>query len=225
MSDTPALIRLDNVLKVYGLARIQALGPISLSIAKGDFVAVRGPSGSGKSTLLNVIAGLTPATSGEVYYNGRPFPRIHNKASWRRNKIGFIFQDFYLYPGFTVLENVLLPMANCIIMMPKWTTKARDMLHELGLGGKLRQNINTLSTGERQRVCVARALLNDPEIILADEPTGSLDSKNTVKILEVLKHINEEKNTTVLMVTHDDNVVSYAKRQINILDGVIRNGS
>ncbi|MFA5088598.1 MAG: ABC transporter ATP-binding protein [Candidatus Omnitrophota bacterium] len=222
MSETgPALIRTEAVSKIFPQTSAHALEDVSLSIAAGEFVVVRGPSGSGKSTLLNILAGLIPATSGTVYFQGVPFSRLRNKARFRRENIGFVFQDFYLYPGFTVAENIVLPLANRLFAPRRALRKAQDLLAYLGMEKKIRQNVNTLSSGERQRVCIARAMLSDPPLILADEPTGCLDTANTDRILTLLQDINKNKGAAILMVTHDDHVAARAQRQIVIVDGKI----
>ena len=213
------VVRTVNLTKVFPQSSVRALDDINLAVTGGEFVCIKGPSGSGKSTLLNTLAGLIDPTDGEVWIQGRRLQDIRNKALFRRQSIGFIFQDFYLYPDFTVLENVLLPFIRSFAFDRKLSDKARRILTDIGMGGKLRQNVNTLSTGERQRTCIARAILHDPALILADEPTGNLDSKNAVLTLEILKKINTEHQATILMVTHDEQVMHYAGRVISIVDG------
>ncbi|MBN2484013.1 MAG: ABC transporter ATP-binding protein [Candidatus Omnitrophica bacterium] len=219
----PPLLNVDRVSKLFTSGRTQALNDISFKAHQGEFLSIYGPSGSGKTTLLYIIAGLIRPSKGEVFIRGKSLSAIPNLPCMRRKTIGFIFQDFYLYPSFTVLENVLLPNVNQFTLAKKWVIKAETLLHQLGIHRKARQNINELSCGERQRVCIARALLNDPALILADEPTGSLDSENSINVLEILQKINEQRNTTILMVTHDTSVSKYAHRNIEIIDGKIRN--
>ncbi len=213
------VVRTFNLTKVFPQSSVRALDDINLEVTTGEFVCIKGPSGSGKSTLLNTLAGLIDPTDGEVWIQGRRLQDIRNKALFRRQNIGFIFQDFYLYPDFTVLENVLMPFIRSFAFDRRLSDKARRILTDIGMGGKLRQNVNTLSTGERQRTCIARAILHDPALILADEPTGNLDSKNAVLILEILKKINTDHQATILMVTHDEQVMHYARRVIAIVDG------
>jgi len=213
------VVRTFNLTKVFPQSSVRALDDINLEVTTGEFVCIKGPSGSGKSTLLNTLAGLIDPTDGEVWIQGRRLQDIRNKALFRRQNIGFIFQDFYLYPDFTVLENVLMPFIRSFAFDRRLSDKARRILTDIGMGGKLRQNVNTLSTGERQRTCIARAILHDPALILADEPTGNLDSKNAVLILEILKKINTDHQATILMVTHDEQVMHYAGRVIAIVDG------
>ncbi len=223
MNNTAPVLNVSRISKLFTSGNTQALHAISFEVNRGDFLSIRGPSGSGKTTLLYIIAGLIQPSKGEVYIQGNALSRIPNRARMRREHIGFVFQDFYLYPGLTVLENILLPVANRYFAQKKWITKAETLLSYLGMNRKSGRNINQLSCGERQRVCIARALLNDPPIILADEPTGSLDSKNSTNILEILQKVNRQRATTILMVTHDDNVSKYATRKIKIIDGKLSN--
>lgn len=219
--NTPSIVRTANLTKVFPQSSVKALDDVNLTVISGEFVCIKGPSGSGKSTLLNTLAGLIDPTEGQVWIKGQALRDIRNKALFRRKNIGFIFQDFYLYPDFTVLENVLLPFTRSFAFDRKLSDKAGRILADIGMGGKLRQNVNTLSTGERQRTCIARAILHDPALILAEEPTGNLDSKNAVLILEILKKINAELKATILMVTHDEQVMHYAGRFIKIVDGKV----
>lgn len=222
--NSPPIVRTVNLTKVFPQSSVKALDHINLTVTGGEFVCIKGPSGSGKSTLLNTLAGLIDPTEGQVWIKERALQDIRNKALFRRQNIGFIFQDFYLYPDFTVFENVLLPFTHSFASDRKLALKARHILADIGMGGKLRQNVNTLSTGERQRTCIARAILHNPALILADEPTGNLDSKNAVLILEILKQINAERRSTILMVTHDEQVMHYAGRIIAIVDGKVTSG-
>jgi len=221
---TTPIARTVKLTKVFPQSNVKALDNVNLTVAGGEFVCIKGASGSGKSTLLNTLAGLIDPTDGQVWIKGRALQDIQNKALFRRQNIGFIFQDFYLYPDFTVLENVLLPFTHSFALDRHLSEKAGHILSDIGMGGKLRQNVNTLSTGERQRTCIARAILHDPALILADEPTGNLDSKNAVLILEILKKINTERQATILMVTHDEQVMHYAGRFIEIVDGKVAAG-
>lgn len=217
--DVRNIFRAVNVRKYYHLTRSHALRDISLTVERGEFVGIKGPSGSGKSTLLYVLAGLITPTAGSVYFQGKLLTRIRDKVSYRRRNIGFVFQDFYLYPGFTVLENVLFPCLYRGFVATSTRKKAEALLNQLHIGYKRDTPVEVLSAGERQRACIARALLNDPQVILADEPTGNLDSHNGQVILEMLKKINTERQTTVILVTHEERVSSYAHRLIRIIDG------
>lgn len=219
--DAKTLFRAVNVCKYYPLTQSHALRDVSLAVEKGEFVGIKGPSGCGKSTLLYVLAGLLTPTAGTVYFQGKLLTRIRDKVGYRRRNIGFVFQDFYLYPGFTVLENVLFPCLYRGFVPTPTHKKAEVLLDGLHMGHKRDTPVQVLSAGERQRVCIARALLNDPQCILADEPTGNLDSHNGQVILEMLKKINAHGQTTVILVTHEERVSSYAHRIIRIIDGKV----
>lgn len=218
------IFRTVNVRKYYPQTQSSALHDVSLKIMKGEFVGIKGPSGSGKSTLLYLLAGLIPSTSGEIYFYNQPLNSIKNKALYRRKNLGFIFQDFYLYPHFTVLENMLFPFLNRLVVPRAIVKKAEIHLEYLLMAAKRNVPVEVLSAGERQRVCIARALLHDPQCVLADEPTGNLDSNNAKNILSLLQKINREFKTTILMVTHDDQVSHYAHRLVHIVDGNLIDG-
>jgi putative ABC transport system ATP-binding protein len=218
------IFRTDGLRKFYPQTQFTALRDVSLTVGQGEFLGIKGPSGSGKSTLLYLLGGLLKPTAGEIYFQERPFTDIKNKSLFRRDNIGFVFQDFYLYPGFSVLENVLFPCLNKLIVPAAIIRKAKEQLDYLNMGNKLGVGVETLSAGERQRVCIARALLYAPKCILADEPTGNLDSKNARNVLELLSKINDQHKITVIMVTHDDTVVHHAHRIVHIVDGVLQGG-
>ncbi len=213
------IFRTVHLRKFYPQTQTSALHDVSVTIMKGEFVGIKGPSGSGKSTLLYHLAGLITPTSGEIYFYDQPLNSIKNKAMYRRDNLGFVFQDFYLYPHFTVLENILLPFLRQLIIPANLVKKAEMHLDYLLMAGKKNMPVEVLSAGERQRVCIARALLHDPQCILADEPTGNLDSKNARNILDLLQKINKERGTTILMVTHDEQVSQYAHRLVRMVDG------
>ncbi|MFH1198829.1 MAG: ABC transporter ATP-binding protein [Candidatus Omnitrophota bacterium] len=215
------LFQTKNLRKFYPQTKVCAIRDISLTIEKGDFVGIKGPSGSGKSTLLYLLAGLLTPTSGEIYFQGMRFENIKNKSIYRRNNIGFVFQDFYLYPRFTVLENILLPCLHRFVVPGVMIKKAKMRLEHLHMLDKKDAPAEALSAGERQRVCLARALLYEPQCILADEPTGNLDSENARNILGMLQKINKEQKTTILLVTHDEKVSSYVNRIVHIIDGAL----
>jgi putative ABC transport system ATP-binding protein len=217
------ILSAQSVGKYYPETKMHALRSIDLTVHAGEFVGLRGPSGSGKSTLLNMFAALIKPTSGILFFKGRSYKKLGDANLFRRKNIGYIFQDFYLYPHFNVLENILLPCAYSLFSKRTKSEKAFTLLEYLGLEHTARQKVNTLSAGERQRVCIARALINEPEIILADEPTGSLDSANAKNILELLTTINKEKSITIIMATHDASVTHYTHRIIDIVDGTIIN--
>ena len=219
--DAKTLFRAVNVRKYYPLTRSHALCDVNLVVKKGEFVGIKGPSGCGKSTLLYVLAGLITPTAGTIYFQGKLLKCIRDKVGYRRRNIGFVFQDFYLYPGFTVLQNVLFPCLYRGFIPTSTRKKAQVLLDELHMGHKIDTPVQVLSAGERQRACIARALLNDPQCILADEPTGNLDSNNGQVILEMLKKINTQRQTTIILVTHEERVSCYAHRLIHIIDGKV----
>jgi len=220
--DVKNLFQAVNLGKYYPLTRSHALWDVSLAIEKGEFVGIKGPSGCGKSTLLYLLSGLLVPTAGKIFYQGKLLSRIRDKVGYRRRNIGFVFQDFYLYPGFTVLENVLFPCLYRGFVQTSIRKKAKTLLEGLHMGHKIDTPVQVLSAGERQRACIARALLNDPQCILADEPTGNLDSHNGQIILEMLKKINTQHQTTVILVTHEERVSTYAHRLIHIIDGKVQ---
>ena len=219
--DAKIIFRAVNVRKYYPLTRSHALRDVSLAVEEGEFLGIKGPSGCGKSTLLYVLAGLLTPTAGMVYFQGKLLTCIRDKVGYRRKNIGFVFQDFYLYPGFTVLENVLFACLYRGFVPNSTRKKAQALLDELHMGHKTDTPVQVLSAGERQRACIARALLNDPVCILADEPTGNLDSHNGQVILEMLKKINTQRQTTVILVTHEERVSCYAHRLIRLSDGKV----
>ncbi len=222
MNDTASknnIFHTRNLRKFYQPTQTFALRDVSLDVPEGEFLGIRGPSGSGKSTLLYLLAGLLTPTSGEIYFRGEPLLLLKNKAIYRRKNIGFVFQDFYLYPRFTVLENMLFSCLHRFIIPKATIKKAEAQLEYLNMLKKKNMPVEVLSAGERQRVCIARALLYEPQCILADEPTGNLDSENAKNIMEALRKINKEHKTTILLVTHDEMVSGYAHRIVRIIDG------
>jgi ABC-type lipoprotein export system ATPase subunit len=218
------IFRTVNLRKFYPQTQSFALRDASLTVARGEFLGIKGPSGSGKSTLLYLLAGLLTPTAGEIYFQEQPLEVIKNKALYRRENIGFVFQDFYLYPRFTVLENMLFPCLYKFAVPASTIEKAERHLEYLHMRERKDSRVEVLSAGERQRVCIARALLYEPQCILADEPTGNLDSENAKNTLGLLQKINQEHKTTILLVTHDDMVSHYAHRIVHIIDGNLRHG-
>lgn len=218
------IIELRNVTKIYklGEVRVPALRGISLKIRSGEFLAIVGKSGSGKSTCLNIIGCLDLPTSGKVKLLGKDVSKMSEKelAKLRGKTIGFIFQMFNLIPTLTTLENVMLPMMFQSVSRSRRTKKAKQLLNLVGLEKRMHHRPLELSGGERQRVAIARALANDPKIILADEPTGNLDSKTGEMIIELLERINR-KGTTLVIVTHDLDLAKRADRIIKLEDGKI----
>lgn len=210
---------LENVQKEYlmGEETVHALDGVDLEVVTGSFIGIMGPSGSGKSTLLHLAGILDTPTRGMVFLEGKDITKYSSKeqAHLRRNKIGFIFQRYNLMPQLTALENVLLPM---IKPDPE---KAKSLLDKLGLSGKQDRFQNQLSGGEQQRVAIARALANDPAIILADEPTGELDTENTRMIMQILQELNQKEGITIVVVTHNPIAAEYVDRTITMQDGKI----
>ncbi|AHM65901.1 ABC transporter ATP-binding protein [Paenibacillus polymyxa] len=218
------VIQIEGLKKVYhvGDQEIHALREVQLDIADGDFVAIMGPSGSGKSTMMNVIGCLDLPTSGQFYLDGYSIldAREDELAIIRNQKIGFVFQKFHLLPRSTALENVELPMIYAGVSAKERRLRAMDALTSVGLGDRMNNRPNELSGGQQQRVSIARALVNNPVILLADEPTGALDSKTSVEIMGIFQRLNDQGKTVVL-VTHDQEVAEYAKRLIHFRDGRI----
>jgi putative ABC transport system ATP-binding protein len=217
------MIQLANVSKVVtsGSERLTILHSLDLNISRGQFVSVVGPSGSGKSTLLGLIAGLDAPTSGSVSLGGREITSMNEDelAELRGRLLGFIFQSFHLIPSLTAYENILTPME--IMGFPKAAARARSLLDEIGLRDRAHHYPSQLSGGEQQRVAIARAFANEPEILLADEPTGNLDMKNGEHIFELLLNLNRVYGTTLLLVTHDHHLADKADRKISLSGGRI----
>ena len=215
------LIKLTNVLKQYDKGRVTALNNLNLSIDKGSFVSIIGPSGSGKSTLLNMLGALDNPDSGEIIIDGINIGAEKDLSDFRRDKIGFVFQLHNLLPNLSVLENVEIPLIGTDLSEKVKKQRALKYIEAVGLIDKKDSKPNKLSGGQRQRVAIARALVNNPSIILADEPTGSLDSKTGEMILNVLIKLHEKYNVTLVIVTHDRDIADLAQRRIKIKDGQI----
>jgi len=223
-----SLISLNNITKFYkvGTEVIKALKSISLTIRKNEYVAIMGASGSGKSTLMNILGCLDTPTSGEyILNNKRVSSMTDNELAEIRNKeIGFVFQSFNLLPRSTTLENVMLPLIYAGIKKEKRINMAMDVLNNVGLKDRVKHKPNELSGGQKQRVAIARALVNNPSIILADEPTGNLDSKISIEIMSLLNQIHKAGNT-VILVTHEEDIAKFAHRIIRLKDGEIESDS
>ncbi len=218
------VLRLENIVKNYkiGTILVEALRSVSLVIRKNEFVALMGPSGSGKSTLMNILGCLDTPTSGNYLLNGEDVSKMDDNAlaEIRNRQIGFVFQTFNLLPRSTALENVMLPLIYAGIGKAKRLELAKQTLEEVKLGDRMAHRPNELSGGQRQRVAIARALVNNPAIILADEPTGNLDSKTSIEILGLLEEIHKMGNT-VIIVTHEEDIAQHAHRIIRLMDGKI----
>lgn len=218
------VIQIEDLKKRYliGDQEIQALRGVSLSIETGDFVAIMGPSGSGKSSMMNVIGCLDKPTSGEFYLDGHPVSQAHDDelAEIRNQKIGFVFQNFNLLPRTTAVENVELPLLYAGTPAKERRERAIQALLDVGLGQRLNNKPNELSGGQQQRVSIARALVNDPVILLADEPTGALDTKTSEEIMGIFQQLNDA-GKTIILVTHEPDIAEYAKRIVRFRDGQI----
>ena len=221
---TVPIIETTNLVKTYMLGKIpvNALQGVNLKVEKGDFLAIIGPSGSGKSTLLNLLGALDKPTSGKVLIDGVDISTLNdNGLADLRRRIGFVFQFFNIIPRLTAKGNVEL--ASSIVGLNKNERKKRaeNLLETVGLKDRMNHKPSELSGGQRQRVAIARALANNPSFLLMDEPTGNIDSKTAKEIIGLVKGLNEEKGATVIMITHDQNIASYAKKSVHMLDGVI----
>lgn len=219
--DSNSLIFCDRVQRIYPDGRVTALQEVSLKIGNGEHIAIMGPSGSGKSTLLNLIAGLDLPTSGEIYFEGVPMSNRGLRNELRSQKMGFVFQSFNLLPTLTASENVQIPMFEGKRSAGERKKKAGELLELVGLGHRLNHLPTKLSGGERQRVAIARALANDPLILLADEPTGNLDTVSGEDILKLFDRLHTERKMTLVVVTHSPEIGERARRLIRIRDGKI----
>lgn len=219
-----SIITLDKIARKYviGTETIHALRSVSLNIFRNEYVALMGPSGSGKSTLMNVLGCLDTPTSGEYVLNNTPVAQmLDNQLAEIRNKeIGFVFQTFNLLPRLTALENVILPLVYAGMKRAEREQRGREVMEQVGLGDRMSHKPNELSGGQRQRVAVARALVNKPSIILADEPTGNLDTKTSIEIMGLFEEIHEQGNT-IIVVTHEEDIAMHAHRIVRMRDGLV----
>ena len=222
------IIELSNIKKEYkiGTEEIHALNGVTLSINKNEYVALMGPSGSGKSTLMNMLGCLDSPTSGEYILNGLSVAQMNDNelAEVRNKQIGFVFQTFNLLPRATTLENVMLPLVYAGIDKSTREEMAKRVLEQVGLGNRMLHKPNELSGGQRQRVAIARALVNNPAIILADEPTGNLDSKTSIEIMGLFEEIHKNGNT-IILVTHEEDIAMHAHRIVRLKDGKVESDS
>ena len=224
MSDI--VVKLENVVKTYsmGESEVHALRGISFQIEQGEFLSIMGPSGSGKSTCMNMIGCLDRPTSGLVEINGEETAKMTEKelAVLRNQTVGFVFQQYHLIPSMNVLENVMLPLKYAHVERSERIERAEVALEAVGLGERMKHRPHELSGGQKQRVAIARAMVTQPKILLADEPTGALDSTTGKQVMELFRQINTEKGTTIIIVTHDPRIGESTKRCIRILDGQIQ---
>ena len=221
-----AVYEANDLKKEYDEGQVQALRGISFRISSGELVAITGPSGCGKSTLLQMLGALDRPSSGTLLYRGKSLPELRDPSEYRAKEIGFIFQAFHLLPTLTVTENVQVPMFETHRPLRERKHRAVELLKAVGLEHRLNQYPSKLSGGERQRVAIARSLANEPGVLLADEPTGNLDSKNAEQVLELLLRIQRERHMTLILVTHDMSIAARASRVITMKDGlIVANGS
>ena len=218
-----ALIRTENLHRhfVMGEQTVRALNGVSAMVAAGEFLAMMGPSGSGKSTLLYLLGGLDRPTEGRIWINGQELSALDENAlaHYRQREVGFIFQSFHLIPTMTALQNVMFPMVFAQVPAAERRERAEVLLTLVGLGERLEHRPTELSGGQQQRVAIARALANNPRIILADEPTGNLDSRMGEEIMQLLVRLNREEGRTILMVSHDPSITEYTTRALHLRDG------
>jgi ABC-type lipoprotein export system ATPase subunit len=223
-------ITLENLYKTYHLGEmdVPVLKGISAEVARGELVALMGASGSGKSTLMNILGCLDRPTSGQYWLDGEEISQLSGdvRAMVRNKKIGFVFQSFNLLPRTSALDNVMMPLTYTAEHLSdrEARKRAQALLERVGLGDRMDHEPSQLSGGQQQRVAIARALINHPPLLFADEPTGNLDSKTSVEILEMFRQMNREEGITIMLVTHDANVAKYANRSIHIADGLIVQG-
>jgi putative ABC transport system ATP-binding protein len=215
----PFLLRTRRLSKTYPDGRVNALVEVSIDIRRGEYVAITGPSGSGKSTLLNLLGALDRPSGGEVYFEGRPLATFGNLDRFRSQKVGFVFQSFHLLPTLTAVENVQVPMFEGPLAAAARAAKAAELLASVGMSARGRHLPSHLSVGERQRVAVARALANDPVVLLADEPTGNLDSHTAAEVLDLFDALHRDRGMTLVVVTHSSEVAERAERILRLRDG------
>ncbi len=217
------LLRTERLARTYPDGQVQALRGVSLEVAEGEFLAIVGPSGCGKSTLLNLLGGLDRPSEGEVYFRGQPLSRI-NRDRYRAREIGFVFQSFHLLPTLSASENVQVPMFETSWSPKERAERAERLIVQVGLGHRRTHRPMSLSVGERQRVAIARALANEPSLLLADEPTGNLDSQSQHEILQLLNDLHKQHGLAQVLITHSSEVAAAANRVIRLRDGQVIEG-
>jgi len=219
------ILRTNDLHKSYDLGRrlIEVLHGVNLEIGEGEFISLQGASGTGKSTLLHLLGGLDDPTSGEVFASGQSLSAMSSTrlANWRNGEVGFVFQSYHLLPEFDALENVLLPARMAQANRAESQNRAESLLERVGLAKRMHHLPAELSGGEQQRVALARALINQPQLLLADEPTGNLDSKTGGEVLDLLCELQSEANLTMIIATHDDKVANRAHKTVQLVDGLI----
>lgn len=223
------LIELKNIDKYYpiGRERLQVLHGVNLQIEQGEFVGIMGPSGSGKSTLVNILGFLDSKYDGEYLFAGKSVSGLNDRelSHMRNRTVGFVFQDFHLVETATIFENVQMPLLYAGMTAKKTVSAVEKALERVGIGEKSKQKPSQLSGGQKQRVAIARALINQPRFIIADEPTGAMDTKTSAGIMEILFDLNKKEKVTVVMVTHDVALLKYCSHQIKVVDGVVQKGT
>ncbi len=224
MSEQGPILRTENVSRLYPDGQVTALVDVTIRIGRGEYVAIMGPSGSGKSTLLNLLGALDRPTSGEIYFDGEPLSKLKDLDGFRAHQLGFVFQSFHLLPTLTAAENVQIPMFETSRSASQRVAKAAELLEVVEMGLRATHLPSRLSVGERQRVAIARALANDPQILLADEPTGNLDSHTEAQVLDLFDRLHRQRQMTVIVVTHGRDVASRAQRVVRIKDGRVVEG-
>ncbi len=216
-----ALLFADRVYKTYRDGDVHAVNGVSLAVRSGEYVAITGPSGCGKSTLLNILGTLDRPDAGELYFRGEPLSHRRNLDEFRSRQIGFVFQSFYLLPTLTARENVQVPMFGGPLAAAERSKKADELLELVGLARRAGHRSSQLSVGERQRVALARAMANDPALLLADEPTGNLDTENANAVLDLLTAMQRDRGLTMVLVTHSPEVAERADRVVKMRDGKV----
>jgi putative ABC transport system ATP-binding protein len=222
VSRDPYLFRTEHVSKLYPDGQVHAVEDVSINIRRGEYVAIMGPSGSGKSTLLNLLGALDSPSNGEIFFDGQPLSKERNPDRIRAQKFGFVFQSFHLLPILTSVENVQVPMFEGTLSSSARVAKAKELLELVGMAHRANHLPQKLSVGERQRVAIARSLANDPIALLADEPTGNLDSVSAQGVFDLFAHLHREQGMTIVLITHDESFGQLAQRTIRMQDGHVK---